>query len=196
MKNGRPSAPLVDAEERVGCEGSAAIYGFDHLREHLDRISLERPRDGDELHDFDAAFTKAHVRWIESRLIRLVQNAGAATLANGTDPVPPPLPEADQAGMMFFIDQLRLVLPMLGFDLFRRPLSATPSSQQAEASTATQFTFATAGAAAQAVETDEGFIVLAGLTARRNPSATFPAGYLALRDQLMDAGQLVEGTDP
>jgi hypothetical protein len=55
------------------------------------------------------------------------------------------------------------------------------------------FVFATAGASATARETEEGFVVLAGSTARRTPTETFPAGYLALRDQLIADGKLTDG---
>jgi hypothetical protein len=55
------------------------------------------------------------------------------------------------------------------------------------------FAFATAGASATAHETEEGFVVLAGSTARRIPTETFPAGYLALRDQLIADGKLADG---
>src|SRR5690606_29285362 len=56
--------------------------------------------------------------------------------------------------------------------------------------------FTTAGAVATAQETDDGFVVLAGSTARRTPTGTFPAGYFALRDQLIADGKLVEGHAP
>jgi hypothetical protein len=47
-----------------------------------------------------------------------VRRAGSVALANDTDPDFQRLPEADRADMDFFIVQLRLILPILGFDLF------------------------------------------------------------------------------
>ena len=47
-----------------------------------------------------------------------------------------------------------------------------------------------------AQETDEGFVVFAGSTARRASSSTFPAGYAVLRDKLIASGQLVDGPSP
>ena len=58
------------------------------------------------------------------------------------------------------------------------------------------FIFSTAGASATARETDDGFVVMAGSTARRTPTGTFPAGYLALRDQLVAGGKLAAGQTP
>ena len=40
-------------------------------------------------------------------------------LANGTAPDFVRLPEADRSDMAFFIEHLRTVLPIFGFDLFR-----------------------------------------------------------------------------
>ena len=136
----------------------------------------------------DESLTKGHVRYLESRLIRLVQDAGTVPLTNDTHPDFQRLPEADRADMDVFVEQLRIVLPIVGFDLFRRatsvPLALTPASDGV-------FQFSTGRASAAARETDEGFIVLAGSTARKATSETFPAGYRALRDQLVASGQLV-----
>ncbi len=140
--------------------------------------------------------TKAHARFLESRLIRLVREAGSIALTNATSPDFQRLPEADRADMEFFTDQITLALPLVGFDLFRRSPTEAASSALSSAIGNATFVFATAGASATARETDDGFVVLAGSTARRTPSGTFPAGYLALRDQLIVDGRLVDGPTP
>jgi hypothetical protein len=143
----------------------------------------------------DDNLTKAHARFLESRLIRLVRQSGAVALANGTAPDFQRLPEANRADMLFFTDQLALVLPVLGFDLFRQPMPLGNESLTGTGDTVS-FTFDTAGASALGREIDDGFAVLAGSTARRSPTETFPAGYLALRDQLVVEGKLIEGPAP
>ena len=57
-------------------------------------------------------------------------------------------------------------------------------------------TFSTAGASATARETDDEVVVIAGSIARKDGTDTFPLGYRALRDRLVESGQLVEDTDP
>jgi len=158
---------------------------------------------GDEEKDFfdrlviivakDDNLTKAHARFLESRLARMAKEAGAVALANDTLPDFQILPEADRADMEFFLGQLRLVLPILGFDLFRRPVTQTAGDVAGDDAV---FTFSTAGATATARESDDGFVVLAGSTARRQGTETFPAGYQALRDQLVQDGRLVDGPSP
>lgn len=91
--------------------------------------------------------------------------------------------------MDYFVSQLRLVLALLGFDPFRRPAQALPVSGAADD---VVFTFATAGASARARETEDGFVLLAGSTARRGATETSPAGYRALCDQLFAEGRLTD----
>lgn len=144
----------------------------------------------------DDNITKGHARFLESRLIGQVRRAGAVAIANGTQPDFQRLPEPDRADMEFFVEQLGLLLPMVGFDLFRRPVQSGSSSPKPDGADGTIFTLTTAGAAATGQETDDGFVVLAGSTARRTPTGTFPAGYLALRDQLVADGKLTAESSP
>jgi uncharacterized protein DUF4357 len=140
----------------------------------------------------DEALTKAHARYLESRLIRLTKDAGTVVLTNDTAPDFNRLPEADRADMETFIEQLRIILPLVGFDLFRprRPVWTAPA---AGADSAPTFTFSTGAASARARETEAGFVVLAGSTAKTATSGTFQAGYRALRERLAADGSLVPG---
>ena len=87
---------LGDHEEAVGNTrgyiGEVDIVA-DRLRYHL------RDKDfWDQLvviTSKDANLTKAHVRYLESKLISLATQAGSVTLDNGTGPTLPALPEAD-----------------------------------------------------------------------------------------------------
>jgi hypothetical protein len=137
----------------------------------------------------DTSLTKAHVRYLEGRLIKAVREAKTAALANATAPDFQRLPEADRSDMDAFLDQARLVLPLLGFDVFRS--RAVPRAASVDAGPL--FVFSTAGASATAHETIEGFVVMAGSTARKATTATIPASYQALRDRLVRTGQLVDG---
>lgn len=137
----------------------------------------------------DESLTKAHARYLEGRMIRLVKDGGSVQLTNDTAPDFQRLPEADKADMEYFLGQVVLILPLVGFDLFRRATTANGESRAEGGST---FIFAPGGASARAREDPEGFVVLAGSTARRGGSETFPAGYRALRDKLFASGQMIE----
>lgn len=68
----------------------------------------------------DMNLTSAHVRFLEARLIQLANSIRRVPLENGNTPTGgAELPEADTSDMQYFIDQLRVVLPVLGVDIFR-----------------------------------------------------------------------------
>ena len=76
----------------------------------------------------DSNITKAHARYLESRLITMTHQAERATLENSDRPPIPPLPEADRSDMDFFLDQLQIVLPVLGINAIRsRNTVASPT---------------------------------------------------------------------
>lgn len=67
----------------------------------------------------DMNLTKAHAKYLESRLVWLANEAGRSRLINGNTPPIAPLPEADTSDMEFFIEQARIILPVLGVNLLR-----------------------------------------------------------------------------
>lgn len=135
----------------------------------------------------DLNLTKAHVRYLESRLIELGVASGRAKIHNGTAPPLPPMPESDIADMEGFLEQVELVLPVLGFSfLQRRPDPATSTVDRSPV-----FSFSSREASATAQEIDGEFVVLAGATARREGRPSWDT-YVSLRDSLVAEGKLVE----
>ena len=67
----------------------------------------------------DHNLSKAHVKYLESRLIAIAKRAGRATLHNGTTPDYTQLHEAEVAYMESFLEHIRLVLPVLGLDVLK-----------------------------------------------------------------------------
>lgn len=99
----------------------------------------------------DDNLTKTHARYLESQLIRATQLAGSIRLTNTRAPDFRRLPEADMADMDYFLAQLRIVLPILGYDLFRpaattslpdRPRSAPSDPVSAASSRGVSFLIA------------------------------------------------------
>jgi hypothetical protein len=142
----------------------------------------------------DANLTKSHVRYLESRLISLAREAGRATVANGTNPPPPPLPESDVADMEFFLSQVLMVLPVVGFN-FAKPRPATEAQPPGAQAGSPELVMEAVGARARAREVDGEFVVFKGSTARKDGIASWDT-YRGLRDDLVAAGKLVLSTDP
>lgn len=144
----------------------------------------------------DLNLTKAHVRYLESRLISMGYVAGRAKIHNGTAPPLPPMPEADVADMEGFLQHIELVLPVLGFSFLKPKPSVGDQKNAATGATDTSpiFEFSSGDATAKAREIDGEFIVLKGSTATLEPRASWTS-YRELRQQLVDDKKLVEIPD-
>lgn len=168
-------------------------------------LSRLASHDKDESKDFwtrcavviskDQNITKSHGRYLESRLISLAAAAGRATLHNATSPPLPPLPEPDVADMEYFLGQLQLILPVLGFTFLQPKPVATPPGWISDADESPLFLLGVVGVEARAREIDGEFIVMKGSTARREGTRTWTS-YKGLREQLVDEGKLVLSDQP
>ncbi|WP_371156992.1 GIY-YIG nuclease family protein [Jannaschia sp. 2305UL9-9] len=134
---------------------------------------------------------KAHVRYLEARLVQLARVAGNADLDNGNDPVPASLTEAQRANMEEFLDTLQMVLPALGVDLLataRRTPAKTPPPETPI------FTLRSAkgGVACSARLDGSRLVVLEGSQGRVEwvTHGGQDHGYKALRARLLDDGVL------
>lgn len=149
----------------------------------------------------DQNLTKAHVRYLESQLIEIATLAGRSKFANGTAPEYGLLPEADLSDMEFFIDQLRVVLPVLGFELLKEQVkTAKPSVLAIPTSTAATVAPSTSifeiktrkhNLHAEAREIDGEFVVLAGSEAQPKWIGAAYHNYSGLFTELVETGVLV-----
>ncbi len=58
---------------------------------------------------------KAHVQHLESRLVQIAKEAGKSALENGNMPIAPALSESEHAFAENFLNDILLILPLLGF---------------------------------------------------------------------------------
>ncbi len=77
---------------------------------------------------------KAHVRYLESRLIEEACAVGKIPLENGTMPARPGLSEAAQANMEAFLDYILMVLPALRIDFLLKNTRPRPQREGQPAS--------------------------------------------------------------
>lgn len=143
----------------------------------------------------DLNLTKAHVRYLESRLISMGYAAGRAKIHNGTAPPLPPMPEADIADMEGFLKHIELVLPVLGFSFLKpRPVvKLAPIPGDVSEDTSPVFTYSSGEATARAQEINGEFVVFAGSTALKTPKKG--DSYRKLREQLIQDGKLKGNSD-
>src|SRR6266849_8445499 len=100
----------------------------DRLRSHLDR-------------DFwnhvvfftskDENLTKAHIRYLEGRLIEQAKSAGRALVMNGQSSGAK-LPESDREDMEIFLERIHQLMPVLGADFLIPTGSSASATKQHE----------------------------------------------------------------
>jgi len=136
----------------------------------------------------DENLTKAHVRYLESRLLAEAAQIDRFTLeqnqAGGSR-----LPESDREDMEVFLSRIRQLLPVLGSDLL------IPVAQPAAKPQSGGLLFCRRkGAEARGHRTPDGFVVLRGSTAvlqERESAKSWPA-TIATRKQLIVDGTLTQ----
>lgn len=145
----------------------------------------------------DANITKAHARYLESRLIDIAMRAGRCALANATNPPATPLPEADVSDMEYFLQQALIIFPVLDVPIFRipQPAAAAHDAGTLQPETEDSPRFAPAvpkhGIAATAQEIGGDFTVLEGSLARRRWAGKgHHTGYARQHDAYLDDGTL------
>ncbi len=135
----------------------------------------------------DENLTKAHVRYLEGRLIAEAAQVGRFKLENGQSSGSK-LPESDREDMEVFLSRIRQLLPVLGSDLLV-PISR-PTAKHAGGPLVCRMK----GAEAHGQRTSDGFVVFKGSTAalQERPSAHSRHPFVVtLRKQLIAEGTLV-----
>ncbi|MFK7943207.1 MAG: GIY-YIG nuclease family protein [Paracoccaceae bacterium] len=148
---------------------------------------------GDGLH-------KAHVKYLESRLVEIARAVGSMPLENGNLPPRPSLSEAHVANMEVFLESLILVLPALRIDMLlnkrRSNKSDQPTADEAPLPTF-ELTNRKHGIQATAVLEGGEFVVRKGSLARANwqGSTQEKSHYFKLHQELVETGVLTLNGD-
>jgi len=131
---------------------------------------------------------KAHVQYLESRLVGRAKAAKRMLLDNGNIPAEPTLSEADRADMTVFLENILGILPILGIHAFEQS-PGSPSKGQS-----TLLTCQGKGVTATGYDTPQGFVVKAGSFASADEARSlkdyFP-NISKLRAELLSNGVLV-----
>ncbi len=143
---------------------------------------------------------KAHVRYIEARLIQEGRKAKNTKLDNGTNPpLPKSLNEASIANMEEFIGRILMVLPAVQVDLFVSKIK-TDRPQQMTSSDENpifELTLKKEGVKATAILDDGEFVIQQGSLARGEyiGKRVDKTHYWKLYDKLIEQGVLVKHED-
>lgn len=146
------------------------------------------------------ALNKAHVKYLESRLVEIARAVKRRDLENGNTPPRPGLSEAAQANMESFLEYLLMVFPALRIDMFQE-YAKSGGSPEAVASArggppgpAFELVNKKHGLAARAILDGDDFTIVEGSTARLHweGKGSEESGYARLHAELRKTGVLVE----
>jgi hypothetical protein len=136
---------------------------------------------------------KAHIKYLEARLVEEAKNIGRIALENGNTPTRPSLKEAEQANMEGFLSYVLMVLPAIGVDAFKQNKRPRLSSEDKAKGEAPIFELVTKkhGIQARATIVDGDFVVLEGSLARSAWSnRSRQSSYSGLYAELVNSGVL------
>lgn len=173
-------------------EGDSVI---DRLKSHAKDITKDFWTHACIVTSKDANLTKAHVRYLENRLVEMLKISGRAIIANGNEPASKQLPESDVADMEFFLSQLQTALPVVGLDFLRpKPTTFIANTNAGEQPQTKSISLVLDskknGVFAQGIEADGEVTVFAGATATLKGFSS--NSYAGRRQELIDAGSLLQ----
>lgn len=142
----------------------------------------------------DELLTKTQIRYLESRLVQIAIQAKSAQIDNGNSPSLPTLHEADISDMEYFLEQMKLILPVMGFNfLISSTAKQLPRQDETNKSiTHRTYQIKTKSFKAKMQETDQGYIVLKGSEAKKELSPSCTETYRIMRRKLLETQILVE----
>lgn len=197
----RPGVYCLFGQSEDGSGGAVYIGEAENVRDRLhDHVaSKEFWNEVILFTSKDQNLTKAHVKYLESRIWTLSRDTKRYTVTNGNEPQKPLLPRGDRDSMEAFLGQVRVLLGVLGHKLLE-PLAFSPAvaapkqsvtpTVQASGLSGTELTLQTRVLKAAAVVTDEGIVVRAGSTASMTEADSIGGTYKRLRQELQASGSL------
>ena len=135
----------------------------------------------------DENLTKAHIRYIEGRLIEVAKSADRCVVMNNQSSGSK-LPESDREDMEVFLEKMQQVLPVLGIEAFVSAVSKEQRDTQRELLTCRIKDISASG-----YLTPNGIVVLSGSQAvlqERDSAKNYP-GVLSQRNKLIEDNDLI-----
>jgi hypothetical protein len=139
----------------------------------------------------DENLTKAHIRYIEGRLIEIAKSADRSVVMNSQGSGAK-LPESDREDMEVFLEKMQQVLPVLGIEAFVQAASKVESEAEKE-----MLTCKIKIVVASGYLTPNGIVVLATSEAvleERGSAKKWPS-VMVQRNKLIEEGGLVQEGD-
>jgi hypothetical protein len=130
----------------------------------------------------DGNLNKAHVQYLEARLLEHARGAKRCELENGNVPQKPSLSEADTAEVEGFLDEMLLCFPVLGVSIFEKPEKFSNKT--------IKLVLTAKGIQAAGYESPQGFVVTSGSEAVVATAPSIHPYLIEIRQGLLRHGIL------
>ena len=133
----------------------------------------------------DNLLNKAHVKFLENKFYGLAKTAGRSVVINNTVPTCSSISEYDEAMLLEFISNAKLLVNTLGYKIFD---TIEDSSVKQKDDQILFYIQAARGADAKGVLVADGFAVLKGSTIATSTVPSMTESLIRLRSELMSKG--------
>jgi len=197
----RTGAYVLVGPDPDGPRGHRVYVGeSDVVGGRLDRHQREKDfwTHGYVLTTKDDSLNKAHVRYLEARLLQLAAAADNASVENGTTPPVLRLSEPEVAEMETYLDNVLPLFGVVGVDVFTPAdedgveTHGDETADRAAAPSAPRLYLRRPLTDAEGEDRASGFLVFEGSLGRRQPTPSLMEAYRQMRDRLVHEGVLVE----
>lgn len=137
----------------------------------------------------DENLNKAHIKYLENRLHQIASRINRYEVKNSNTPTLPSIAESDQAEMEEFIENIKMLVNILGFKVFEELRQSKDSTSKNDNKL---FIKAARGADAQGQQTSDGFVVFKGSIIADSTVNSYPDAMHKLRDKLIEDGTILE----
>lgn len=144
----------------------------------------------------DENLTKAHIKYLESRLTAISIDADRYKIENGNSPTQSMLPRSDKDAMEEYIHNLRIVLGTLGHRVLEpvKVVEYTPPESATKPKLSQFiFSFTIRNLTATGQQSDDGFVLFKGSEISGKTSKSMPGKTVAIREKWIMDGTLIKG---
>jgi hypothetical protein len=136
----------------------------------------------------DDNLNKAHIKYLENRLHQIAIKVNRYKVKNNNTPTQPSISESDQAEMEEFIENIKMLVNVLGFKAFEELIQESTNNKEVSSNF---FIKAARGANAQGQQTSDGFVVLKDSEIASSTVDSYPDGWKNSRQELIDNGTII-----
>lgn len=139
----------------------------------------------------DENLTKAHVKYLESKLVNIANIAGRCKLENGNTPVESSIPRADKDWLDEYIHNLKIILGTLGHKILEN-IPQINYDNSSKTIIGTKLFFTIRELKSFGMQLEDGFLIIKGSQIAIEETSSLPKKCKEIRDSWIIDGTLIQ----